>query len=246
MARLLLIADCHVRPESDSRIEFMQMLDRISRTSHDVCFLGDILELWFGLSRYDNSLTIEFLDWCRREKARRRVYLVEGNHEFFVVLCHHDCFTQCARNVLRLDNGLVMSHGDLVAPWYSGHRLFRLATKNWLTRQALRFVPGAPAMARRLKLMMEKRTLHRVFSFPAAQVHRFAEAVLARPEARTLFLGHFHQCRHEFLPLGKSWFTIPDWKKTRRIGLADADGSHLRIIPWRRLSADDAGKEKIK
>ena len=246
MAALLLIADSHVRPENDSRIEFMQMLDRISRTPHDVCFLGDILELWFGLSRYDNGVTTAFLDWCRREKSRRSVYLVEGNHEFFVAQRHHGCFTKCGRNVLPLGNGLVVAHGDIVAPWYSGHRIFRLLTKNWLTRLALMFVPGAPAMANCLKRMMEKRTLHRVFVFPSGQVHRFATRTLARHGADTLLMGHFHQCRHEFLPSGKCWFTIPDWKKTRKIGLADADGRNLRIIPWRRLSAGGTGKEMKK
>lgn len=235
MAKLILIADCHVRPDTESAEEFRKMLMKISRTSHDVCFLGDILELWFGLARYDNELNRGFLEWCRRESARRRVFFVEGNHEFYVLQSHSDCFTRGDENVLKIGN-LLVTHGDIVAPWYSGHRIFRLLTKNILMKIMLLIVPFAPLAARRVKKMMEKRALHRVFLFPFARVHDFAGRVLTKYEGNCLIMGHFHQCRHEFLPEGKAWFTIPDWKKTRRVGLAEADGSALRIIPWRHIS----------
>ena len=67
---LLLVADAHVRPDTPAAQEFREFLSWVATTGYDVAFLGDILELWIGLKRYETALSAEFLAWCVREKAR--------------------------------------------------------------------------------------------------------------------------------------------------------------------------------
>ena len=90
---LLLIADSHVRPGKNSFGAFFQMLSWIETTNYDVVFLGDIMELWIGLKGYEGEIHKRFLSWCAAEKKHRKIYFLEGNHEYFVLPGHARYFT---------------------------------------------------------------------------------------------------------------------------------------------------------
>ena len=87
---LVIITDAHVSAGTRAAEAFFRMLAKLSAGPHGVIFLGDIFDLWIALPRYETGLQHEFLKWCRREKARRTVGYVEGNHEFFVAETQHE------------------------------------------------------------------------------------------------------------------------------------------------------------
>ena len=71
--RWLMIADAHLtcrKPEDD----FFRVLDAVARLPGDigVIFLGDVFDLWIALRGYENDEHRRFLDWCRREKTKRK------------------------------------------------------------------------------------------------------------------------------------------------------------------------------
>ena len=59
---LILIADSHLSENTSNLVEFKKFLEWISRSDYDVCFLGDIMELWIALPKFENAMHREFLD----------------------------------------------------------------------------------------------------------------------------------------------------------------------------------------
>ena len=129
-APLVLIADSHVQPNTEREDEFFSMLDWIASTNFDVFFLGDNLDLWIASGdRYEADAHRRFLAWCKREKARRRVLMVEGNHEFYLKRHHDGCFTACSETFYKIGDILFM-HGDVAQKKFGFHRCFRVFAKN--------------------------------------------------------------------------------------------------------------------
>ena len=232
---LLLVADAHVRPDTPAAQEFREFLSWVATTNYDVAFLGDILELWIGLKRYETTLSAEFLAWCVREKARRRIYFVEGNHEFFVTRHHAECFTASATRELSLDK-VVLAHGDTIQP-IQANRLFRKLFKSSLMHFYVRWFPLAPYVVRRLKRKFEQKAAVRVPHYPAEDVVRWSEECFAgHPAARRAILGHFHCHQEHFFADGRQTTVLPAWKDTHEVGLLNFNTFRLEIQTWRDLA----------
>lgn len=233
---LLLVADAHVRPDTSVEAEFREMLAWVSTTDYDIAFLGDVLELWIGLKRYSTALSSEFLEWCSSEKARRRVLFVEGNHEFFVVRHHGDCFTESSKDELPLGE-VVLVHGD-TAQDLPSHRRFRRWSKSWLMHFFVHWAPFAPAFVRRLKRNFERKSAMREHRYPSADVeHWGAECLAHYPQAKRLVLGHFHCQQEHLLPDGRQITVLPAWKDAYQVGVLNPANSELVIQNWRDLTA---------
>ena len=211
------------------------MLTWIATTDYDVAFLGDVMELWIGLGRYSTPLTAEFLAWVSAEKSRRRVFFLEGNHEFFVVRHHRDAFFQSAENELVL-NGVVLSHGD-TAQGDPAHLRFRWWGKSRLAHFLLRWLPGAKAIVRRLKRNFECKNALRENHYPQESVEHWAgECFRRHPEARRIILGHFHCQQEHLLPDGRQITVLPAWKDAYQVGVLNLANSKLVIENWRNLA----------
>ena len=211
------------------------MLAWIATTDYDVAFLGDVMELWIGLGQYSTPLTAEFLAWVSAEKSRRRVFFLEGNHEFFVVRHHRDAFFQSAENELVL-NGVVLSHGD-TAQGDPAHLRFRWWGKSRLAHFLLRWLPGARAIVWRLKRNFERKNALRDHRYPAESVVCWGDECFARhPKARRVILGHFHCHQEHFWPDGRQITVLPAWKDSFQVGLLNLDNLQLSIQNWRDLT----------
>ena len=210
------------------------MLAWIATTDYDVAFLGDVMELWMGLRRYSTPLTAEFLAWVSAEKPHRRVFFLEGNHEFFVVRHHRDCFTVSDTDELSLEL-VVLAHGD-TAQGDPAHLRFRWWSKSRLTHFLLHWMPGAPAVVRHVKHSFERRNALRDHRYPTESVVCWGNECFARhPEARRVILGHFHCHQEHFLPDGRQITVLPAWKDSYQVGLLNLDSCQLSIRNWRNL-----------
>jgi hypothetical protein len=132
-----MIADAHLtcrEPED----EFFRMLDGVSRLPADIgiIFLGDIFDLWIALRGYENDDHRRFLDWCRREKERRRIVFLEGNHEFFVAKTYSDAFSYSSEDSYE-DGALQWLHGDRI------NRKDYTYTVDWAAPMSMPFFVGA-------------------------------------------------------------------------------------------------------
>ena len=234
-APILLVADAHVKAGTLSEERFRQMLSWLETTRYDIAFLGDVMELWIGLPAYEDALQREFLDWCRRETARRRIYFLEGNHEFFVLKYHRNCFSESAPDTLQVGPEL-LSHGDSQAA--SGpHRCFRWWSKSPLAHFLLRFLPGAPAIVRAIKRGFEKKSRTRAWRFPAVQLSSWGQGVFAKtPSCQAILLGHFHRPFQLRCKGNRLLAVLPAWKDHGEVAIFDPLKNTVFFHHWRSLS----------
>ena len=136
--RWLMIADAHLtcREPEDG---FFRMLDGVSRLPDDIgiIFLGDIFDLWIALRGYENDEHRRFLAWCRKEKKRRQIVFLEGNHEFFVAKTYADAFTYAGEDAYR-EGDLLWLHGDRINKEDHAYAFLRFILRNRLTRWLLK------------------------------------------------------------------------------------------------------------
>ena len=233
---MILIADCHASVRHGNEAEFVQMLARVAQTGHDVVFLGDILDFWIALPRYEQDLHRLFLRWCQEESRRRLVGFVEGNHEFFLAHSHRAAFTFCAADEHVDAQGRLFVHGDTVNQADRAYLRFR----RWVKSDTLRWLevvaPPGPAIARFIKRHMEARERCRPKAFPAEQVDAFARRWFARG-VRAIYLGHFHDPHLQEAAEGRVVQVIPAWHGSGLVGVLAEGTAKAALCPWRELQA---------
>ncbi len=232
---IVLVSDCHASAERGNEAEFLALLGSLAAGPHDVVFLGDILDLWIALPRYEQDLHARFLEWCRRECRRRVVGFVEGNHEFFVAQRHADAFSFCSSAESVDEEGRLFAHGDTVNRADLAYRAFRAVTRSAFVRWAEQTAPGGPAIARFLKRRLNARREALPKVFPAGQLEAYAEA-WCRRGVRVLYLGHFHEARWGETGAGGFWQILPAWYGSGLVGLVSPGDPRARVVPWRGLS----------
>ena len=229
---MFIIADAHVSEAESNTDAFFEMLAGLAETEADIVFLGDIFDLWVSLPRYETEMETRFLDWCRREKQRRTIGFIEGNHEFYVVRHHRDCFTWSSERGRR-EGGLLINRADRQYLWW------RRLSKNLLARTFARLWRGGPQKVAHLKEKMKN--TNRAFrgSLPAEALAGFAHRG-ARQGLELILVGHFHE---PFAHTSGSCrlVVLPDWYSAGEIGYLDAAEGRLETGHWRELSARARG-----
>jgi UDP-2,3-diacylglucosamine pyrophosphatase LpxH len=231
---LILIADSHLSENTSNLAEFTKFLEWISSSAHDVCFLGDIMELWIALPKFENAMHKEFLDWCRKEIHRRKIYLAEGNHEFFVAERHVDCFSGSSQDCLHIGSDL-FCHGDLIQRHQLDHLFFRRMSKSRLSFLLLRFLPGARKIVNFILWIMQKKSRRYSTFLPLPEIHRWCDKK-KRLGVQNIFLGHFHQAHQEELAEGIRLFCLPAWKVTQEVAVFDPATRQCSFLHWQELA----------
>ena len=229
---MFIVADAHLADGQELDGDFSAMLEALSRTDHDVVFLGDIMDLWIAKPRYEKGCHQAFIRWCRAESARRKLFFVEGNHEFFVASRHKDVFTMATTGSLRLGDALFV-HGHAIQgkPW-SFNRWFIPLSKSWLGSLVLTLMPCGQAFARRVKRSLGNR--HPTPVLPEEEVRRWAASLAAKGELHELFLGHFHK-RGDFTVGGLRCHALPAWKYHGEAALYAPETHSVTVGNWKEL-----------
>ncbi|NMA45545.1 MAG: hypothetical protein GX945_03180 [Lentisphaerae bacterium] len=230
---IILITDAHIHSHNPRANDFRAMLQAIAASNHDVIFLGDILELWIAMPRYEDPHCQEFLAWCRREKERRRIVFIEGNHEFHVANLHRQSFSDSAVLSFRLGHSVFL-HGDLIQCNLIGHRVLHRISKSRLGELIFRYAPWGPAIAHWAKNHFSSEARGIVSFIPEKTILDWAATIL-NDDCKHIFMGHFHLGGSWQLPGGRSCNIIPAWKLQGEIGLLDNENASLRIGNWREI-----------
>lgn len=230
---IILIADAHVHSHTPRADDFRAMLQAIATSSHDVIFLGDILDLWIAMPRYEDPYCAEFLAWCRREKERRRVVFIEGNHEFHVAKLHRQAFSDSAVLDFRLGHSLFL-HGDLIQCNLVGHRVLHGIAKSRVGELIFHYAPCGPAIAHWAKNRFSSKARGIASFIPEKTILDWTTTVL-NDDCRHIFMGHFHLGSAWTLPDGRSCNIVPAWKFHGDIGLLDNENASLQTGNWREL-----------
>ena len=231
---LILVTDAHIRENTAAAADFQAMLERIAAGRHDVAFLGDIVDLWIALPNFSNVFGQDLLDWCRRQKQRRFVAFVEGNHEFFVRRHHGEDFSSCSEQ--ELEHGrCVFLHGDRIQTMSPLNSFILWLAKSPFGYAAMRWTPWAPTLTARVKSKLSSEARGIVDNLPEKAVRAWAEREQERRPGRQVFVGHFHVPVAWAFAGGGACRVVPAWKKGQGIGLFDPDTGAYQAGPWREL-----------
>lgn len=229
-----MIADAHLtcrKPEDG----FFRMLDAAARLPGDVgiIFLGDVFDLWIALPGYENDEHRRFLDWCRREKEKRKIIFLEGNHEFFVAKAYRDAFTYTDENAYR-DGVLQWLHGDRINKRDYAYAVLRFILRNPLTRGFLWLVGPTfgPSLARyvRERLRTTNQAHKRCFPEPCALRY-----LASCPPDSIVFAGHFHD-RATKTADGRILEVLPAYANASELAYYDPASPSLAVFPADRLA----------
>lgn len=234
---LLIVTDAHLLPDTPASEDFWEMLSAVSSGEHDILFLGDVMELWMAISRYEDELHARFVEWARKENRNRKIYFIEGNHEYFVASKYKDAFTDASEDSLRLGRAF-FTHGQYIqeAPW-GINRLTQRFFKSWFTRLVLRVIPGGETIIRKVKGALGSNGKYPHPVVPEARIEAWSGRILeGDASVGHLFLGHFHAARTLSLPGGRTCHVLPPWKQAGEVTLFDLDANRIATAgPWRQV-----------
>ncbi|MBO1317157.1 metallophosphoesterase [Acanthopleuribacter pedis] len=233
---MIFVTDAHVAPQLGNVEPFFAMLDHLAKSDEDLVFMGDIFDLWIGHARYEGAEHRRFLAWCRDQKQRRRIGFVEGNHEFYVVRRHRECFTWSDEAALaRRDLGLLIVHGDLINRADTQYLRWRKLSKSWGMRWFIRLLPFGGRLVQRLKKNLKNTNKEFRLGLPKEALAAYADEQLDG-KVRRIVVGHFHAAHR--VQVGEGVLDVlPDWYATGQIAVFRPEEQVLKTIPWSEYAA---------
>lgn len=229
---MFIISDSHVSEANGNVEAFFEMLAALEARSEPIVFLGDIFDLWISLPRYQEACQERFLDWCRERSRTHEVGFIEGNHEFFMVRRHRDCFTWSDGWGHQRGSQLFV-HGDTINRDDHNYLRWRKISKNAVMRTFVRFLPGGPKWAHKVKAGMKKTNDAFRYTLPESHLEAFAMS-RSGGEVKQIFVGHFHtnwQCEAG----GVTLEIVPDWFDGHQLAYWDGGLAKLRKGHWANL-----------
>ena len=197
---LILVADPHWNAELTGLEEATARFPEA-----DWLFLGDVFDVWVGLSSMETEQQRVFLDWVdRRRGAGRWVGLWMGNREYFLdrQAGRFDLMGEGIGGRLA-GEALAWEHGDLVNAADRQYRLWNLVSRSAPCWLLFRLLPGGTA--RKVSAWMEDklRTTNTAYklTFPR---EAFRAAAESHP-GTTFLTGHFHTHEVEANGIALPW-----------------------------------------
>jgi UDP-2,3-diacylglucosamine pyrophosphatase LpxH len=225
----IIVADSHIRPGGSAERSFFEMLAKMGRSRYDIVFLGDIFDLWIGLPGYEGSAQKDFLAWCWHQKHRRRIGLIEGNHEFFVSEMHAGHFSwSTSATSWRSADGCLFVHGDRLNPDDHRYLTFRRLTKNAVTKILLRGLPGGSSVCHRLRQALRHTNRQYRQGLPETRIRQYADQMFD-DGLKAIFVGHFHSIRQFEQAPSKMLYLVPAWFASGRVTRVDSSTGALKV-----------------
>lgn len=239
---MILISDAHINCDGETTEQFFSMLSKISKTDHDVIFLGDIFELWIALPRYEQKAHLRFLDWCKREKQNRSIGYIEGNHEFFLNENYSHCFTWSSADFWHDNKSKsLFSHGDMVNKNDHSYRRFKKITKNGLSKFLVQYMPLAPQLVKHIKRKLTNTNKQRGY-LPEDILKDYANETFD-DSTTSIVLGHFH-CEFHYQNGINDLYSVPDWMATGKVAVYHDSLKDLKSCHWSEITEHLSEGEK--
>ena len=244
--KLLLVADAHLNggEKQEAFADFLRRTAGLPETCA-VAFLGDIFDLWFALPGYETEDQKRFLAWCDKEKDRRDIYFVEGNHEFFVTARRKKHFSRAVSRELRFGD-LLLVHGDQINSSDWQYKLLRFGLRNPLTKvltQCGALGGVGPALSWKIRHGLAKVNVEQKKRFPEQEILHYLEKT-ARRGIRSVIAGHFHHER-KLERSGCRFSVIESFATEGKISLYDADTQTLETGFYGKLLDKLEKREKV-
>jgi UDP-2,3-diacylglucosamine hydrolase len=232
---MIIITDAHINSAKGNHAVFFKMLESFEGNNQDLIFLGDIFDLWIALPRYEEKIHRDFVAWCRRQKSRRTIGYLEGNHEYYLTSERASDFTWCSMNAWRGDTaGVLFVHGDQINCKDKNYLIFRKLAKNKLSKFIINSLPFGPQITKSIKQELKKTNIKFRLQLPETQIEKFAQARFAEG-VNLIFMGHFHQQYLYRNPEAKELHILPDWLSTQKVTIYHHDLNEIKSVHWEKV-----------
>jgi len=214
--QIFVIGDSHIGLSAGSETGIVTWIDRLEALQPRALYLnGDLFHYLIAHPKFYTSAVEKVFDRFRRLRdSGVPVHYVEGNRDFFI----RGSFAEKSVTDVAFeyavpagDRKYLIVHGDMINDHDYPYRFWRLASKNPISRFALRMIPQGTA--RRFVDNVERKLSRTNFkhktNLPLQQMETYARRRHEEGFTNIVF-GHFHE--KLVMPAGETTVTIvPAW-----------------------------------
>lgn len=224
--QFVVIGDSHIGLSEGSETRVVEWIDRLQTFRPKSLYLnGDLFHYLIADAKfYTPTVEKVFARFRALRDSGVAIHYVEGNRDFFL----KNSFVEQSVTDVGLEYGLragdrnyLIVHGDLINDRDYPYRFWRSASKNPLSRFALKFVPRRTA--RKFVDGVEKRLARSNFKHKSRLPIELMEAFARKRQLdgfTDVILGHFHQ--KTIVPAGQGNVTVlPPWFETGEAMIID-------------------------
>lgn len=234
MADIYLIGDSHIGLTDGDEAKMVAWLDRLEARRPAALYLnGDLFHYYIGDAKFATSSVQKLFDRVRRlRESGVPVHYVEGNRDFF--LQNSLASQSCSSITLeaRFEAGprtFLVVHGDMINDRDWPYRAWRFASKNPLTRLAVKLLPRK--IAKRFIDAAEEKLARTNFKhktrLPTELMQQYGQRQQKRGVDHVVF-GHFHHKLN--LEAGNGRVTVlPAWFEKGEAMIVDSETGAVRF-----------------
>jgi UDP-2,3-diacylglucosamine hydrolase len=234
MADIYLIGDSHIGLTDGDEASMVAWLDRLEKRRPAALYLnGDLFHYYIGDAKFATPSVQKLFERVRRLRdSGVPVHYVEGNRDFFLENSLAADSVSAITLQSRFKAGgrtFLVVHGDMINDGDLPYRTWRFASKNPVTRLAVKMLPKK--VAKRLIDAAEEKLARTNFKhktrLPTELMQQYGERQLSRGIDHVVF-GHFH---HKLtLAAGRATVTVlPAWFEKGEAMVVDSETGEVRF-----------------
>jgi UDP-2,3-diacylglucosamine hydrolase len=232
--QIVVIGDSHIGLSPGLERPIIEWLDRLERSKPRALYLnGDLFHYLIADPKfYTPSVEAVFDRFRRMRDAGTEIHYVEGNRDFFL----KGSFVEKAVTDVKLEYEVragpkryLIVHGDMINDRDLPYRFWRRASKNPLSKFALKLIPRT--IARRFVDRVESRLARSNFKHKSRLPVELMAAYGRKRNAEgydVVVFGHFHEKLE--LPAGAAMVTVlPAWYETHEAMVISPETGEYRF-----------------
>jgi len=216
--QIFVIGDSHIGLSDGSEAAILSWLDRLEALHPRALYLnGDLFHYLIADPKfYTSSVANVFARFRALRDAGMAIHYVEGNRDFFL----HGSFAEDAVTDVALefavtagDRKYLIVHGDMINDRDIPYRFWRWASKNALSKFALKFIPKkvARGFVDRIESRLSDSNFKHKYQLPIARMEAYGRTRGVEGFTHVVF-GHFHE--KLVLPGTTTITVLPAWYET--------------------------------
>ncbi|MEA2417118.1 MAG: UDP-2,3-diacylglucosamine hydrolase [Thermoanaerobaculia bacterium] len=230
--QIFVIGDSHIGLSDGSEAPIVAWLDRLAALHPRALYLnGDLFHYMIADPKfYTSSVEKVFARFRELRDSGVAIHYVEGNRDFFL----HGSFVEHGVTDIAMEYAVaageknyLIIHGDMINDRDLPYRFWRFASKNAMSKFALKFIPKK--VARNFVDSIEHRLSDSNFKhksrLPIEQMQAFGRS---RGGFTHVVFGHFHE---KLVLEGSPTITVlPPWYETGEAMAIDPDSGEFRFV----------------
>ena len=223
--QIFVIGDSHIGLSDGSEAAILSWLDRLEALRPRALYLnGDLFHYLIADPKfYTSSVANVFARFRALRDGGMAIHYVEGNRDFFL----HGSFAEEAVTDVALefaitagDKKYLIVHGDMINDRDIPYRFWRWASKNALSKFALRFIPKkvARGFVDRIESRLSDSNFKHKYQLPIERMEAYGRTRGTEGFTHVVF-GHFHE--KLVLPGATTVTVLPAWYETGEAMMID-------------------------